>query len=84
LFSADAGVMSSAPDFYLDPFGEQAVVASLLLGAVFGAVFGALGADSVSYVAERRLAGARSCRRGQRSRHAIWALCHGVRRLRSA
>jgi MFS family permease len=43
LFGYDTGVISSAllyitPDFKLGSFGQQAVVASLLLGAVFGAL----------------------------------------------
>jgi sugar porter (SP) family MFS transporter len=43
LFGYDTGVISSAllyitPDFELGSFGQQAVVASLLLGAVFGAL----------------------------------------------
>jgi sugar porter (SP) family MFS transporter len=45
LFGYDTGVISGAllyikPDFHLSTFGQQAVVASLLLGAVFGALIG--------------------------------------------
>src|SRR4051795_2690962 len=43
LFGYDTGVISGAllyikPDFHLGNFGQQAVVASLLLGAVVGAL----------------------------------------------
>lgn len=44
LFGYDTGVISAllhiTPDFNLGSFGPQAVVASLLLGAVFGALTG--------------------------------------------
>lgn len=52
LFGYDTGVISSAllyitPHFHLGSFGQQAVVASLLLGAVFGALIGGQVSDRV-------------------------------------
>jgi sugar porter (SP) family MFS transporter len=52
LFGYDTGVISGAllyikPDFGLSTFGQQAVVASLLLGAVFGALVGGQLTDRV-------------------------------------